>query len=453
MVELAEPETKPSRKYRQFGLKYLLLLMLIVAVSIVAWQKLVYVYPAHRNLYYEKAPYTRSGYVNLEHCRIAMESVTRSDRNGTVLTEDGFGVAQTTTPANTQVLKTSGPWLDTAQIELSGSGGTFEVLYARVFDFETRQEIDKLSPKSGARMSDPTTLQFYRLGKKLPDQVDVLLRVLVYEEENNPTTLQPQVGATCSLPGGKLEIREIHLGMQGYNSTTGATCDPRYADSEVALLLTFDGTWPQQDRYQIAVVNKDGKRTHRTTYPSIKFPGGYLYPAGPGPQKERAELVRVSVGIDDISHFELRPQGNQHVFFFEGVQLPKTSTAKFSPPPVATVKIGGGETTTNVPEFEPLELKLTKIKGGMVDASGVGYPGGTIRLEADDQKDFESTTTLLASLHGLSNYQLTLIVNPGPNQKKWIQSCSHTNMDGAYSHTQTFPLPIAEAESVQVKLK
>ena len=142
MVKSADFEPKiTARRSRQFGLKHLLLLMLLVAVGIVAWQKFIYVHPAHHNPSYEKAPYSRSGYVNLEHCRIAIESVTRSDRNGTLLTEDGFGVTQSTPPAGEQslkALKTSGRWLDTAQIEFSSSGGKFEVLSTSIFDSQSR---------------------------------------------------------------------------------------------------------------------------------------------------------------------------------------------------------------------------------------------------------------------------------------------------------------------------
>ena len=181
MVESPAQTAKAATKSRrQFGLKHLLSLMVLAAAGIVGWQKFLYVHPAHRNMLYEKAPYTRSGFIDLEHCKISMESVARSDRNGTVFVEDGFGAKIATAAKHGLVLKNSGPWLDTAQIELAVTDGGFEVLESRVFDFENRETIDEIEPYSGTRMSDPTTLQIYRLGKKLPDQVDVFLLSLIH---------------------------------------------------------------------------------------------------------------------------------------------------------------------------------------------------------------------------------------------------------------------------------
>lgn len=451
MAESADREAGGAAgRKRQFGINHLLILILLVAVGIVVWQKLSYVHPAHQNTFYEKAPYSRTGRVAFENCSIAIGSVTRSDRDGTVLTEDGFGLAQSTSPSNVEVLKTSGPWLDTAQIELVG-GGTFDVVQARVFDFESRQLIHKSFPQSGQRMSGPKTLQIYRLGEKLPDQIDVWLRIDEYAKGNQPTIIEPKPGATCRLPEGTLVIREIYPGMQSYTPKTGVVCDPNYANSNVAMMLTFEGTWPRENRYQAIAVSKDGKRIYERSV--FSFPGSYQFRTGAEKEKEPAELVRFPVGINDISHIEVRPFGKRHAFFFEGVKLPQTSTAKFQAPPVAAVKVGGEETTAYATEFEPLELKLTTTKGDAVVGVSVNEYFATVDMAATAAKNIDSKTTLVVSLEGLSKPQVLLTANPGPEQKNWTGAYGGISGGGKFLRSFVFPLVFDELESVQVQIK
>lgn len=224
MEKVEQPQSaSPSPRRRQFGLMQLMILVFLIAAGIVAWQRLTYVHPAHENPEYQKGAYTRTGSILFDQCRIKMDTVLRNDRDGAILVEDGFGNSQAKEAADVigdqaQVLKKSGGWMDTAEIQLSVTGGSIEVPQVLVFDSRSRKRINEQNDNLfGAWISGAETVQINRVGEKLPDRVDVLLRVWVYGEENTPTLLQPKVGATCKAPGGTVELLELHRGFQSYS--------------------------------------------------------------------------------------------------------------------------------------------------------------------------------------------------------------------------------------------
>lgn len=405
----ATVQTEPGTpRRRQFGIKHVLLLMCAIAALIVVWQKYVYVHPAHRNPSYEKAQYSRSGAITLGPTNISIKSVSRTDRDGTLLVENGGTRLLNTTVRNAKVLQGAGAWLDSAQIELVAEGGTFDVIDVRVFDFETRQRIDKVIRTSGHRMADRETLQIFRLGEKLPDSVDVFFRVQVYKPGNVPTKLMPNVGATCALPGGTLEITKFVRGFGSYSSATGFVASPEEALRSTGVMLRFNGDngdSPAGAKYIINTVKKDGTRILRDRY--LRFPGSYI-----DADNRRSELVIIQAGLDEIQHFEMRPFDGQHTFFYEGVQLPKTSTAKFANPPCPTVALNGVEETVSVPEFAPLVVSVQVMKGDAVCGTGGSERQVEVTVRPDGPEDVATKTTIVDRMHGLTTTNAKLIVGP-----------------------------------------
>ena len=303
-------------RLRQFKIRHLLILIAVCACAIVAWLNFIFVHPAHRIPLYEKAPYSRSGRMTIDGTSISIDRVTRNDRDGSLIVEDGFGRPITAEIANASVLGDCGAWLDAAQIELASASGEFEVLEIRIFDSETRQAVGHANSASGQRMIDPRTLQIYRLGERLPEIVDVFLRLHVHGDDDATWTIKPEVGGKCSLgPGRDLAVKELVRGMTSFSSADGFVTDPDEEQSNFAIVLQFQGDWSSnqdaRETYQLVTVMKDGIRIHDDRF----FRCGTSVADADGPW----ELRTVSANLDDVDHFEIRPFGGRHRFFFEGV--------------------------------------------------------------------------------------------------------------------------------------
>ncbi len=434
-------QSKNSSKGRsQFGLRTLLWLTLLVAVAIVGWQKFFYVHPAHENRSYEKAPYVRSGSARLGDGSLSIVSVSRNDRNGNLLVEDGSGSPLKTAPRNAKILADAGPWLDAAQIELQSEGIETDIKLIRIFDFETRQLITEFNKSSGQRLVDPNTIQFYRLGEKLPDRVDVFMRLNVYDPKDPVAILSPTVGATCNALGGTFEVRELVRGFSSYTSETGIVASPEAAKSEMALMLGFNGTWPKNEKYQIVAVRNDDTRVHHNRF--LSTPGGYLDMAG-----RPAQLIVLMAGLDDIKHFELRRYGGGNRFFFEGVKLPKTSTAKFAVPPSPVVAIDINKPVA-VDELAPLKVTIEALPGDAVNGTISNEQFRHVNLKQDIQNT-DKSTTIVGQLSGLSVPRWKIIVNAEAGPVDGNKSGS-TSGGGSHLAYELVDVPHEEIMSVKI---
>ena len=431
-----------SKGRSQFGLRHLLLLTVLVALAVVGWQKFFYVHPAHKNPSYEKAPYVRSGSARLCDGSLSITSVSRNDRNGKLLVEDGSGSQLKAKPDNAKTLASAGPWLDAAQIELLPDGIATDITLIRIFDFETRQPITEFNKSSGQRLVAPNTIQIYRLGEKLPDRVDVFMRLNVYDPKDPVAILPPTVGATCKALGGTFEVRELVRGYAGYTAETGIIPSPESAHAETTLMLGFDGSWPASQKYQIVAVLNDGTRVYRDRY--FRFPGSYLDKNG-----KRAELINLVAGLDDIKHFELRPYGGGNKFFFEGVTLPNTSTAKFTVPPSPVVAIDINKPVT-VDELAPLKVSIKAFAGDAVSGTIGNEQYSHTHLNQDIQ-NADKNTTIVSRLSGLNQPRWKIVANTeaGP---VGITGGGASWGGGEYLDFETVDVPHEEITTVKISM-
>lgn len=427
---------------RQYSVKNLLLLMLVAAISIWAYQRFIYVHPAHRtNTLYEKSPPITGRGIQVGPCRLVIKSVARTDRDGTLLFEDGFGKNLETTVANANVLKSSGPWLDTTQIEFAIEGGEVDIYDFRIFDHETRLMIDKSNSARGQRPTNAHTLQIYGLGNKVPDRVDVFMRLRGYGPANKPLKLAPAVNASITTPHGDVVIERIIRGMRGYNQIEGFVTSPERQKEDTALLLRYDGKrWTRDAKYEITAITKRGERLRSDFH--IRFPGDYVIDG------ERFSLSRWSWDVNEIEYFEVRPLGEYHRFFFDGLRLPQTSNAKFLPPPNPALQFNGQEQHLKVTELEPLDVSFQILRGDAV--SGTHSTNGNIAFSfrKDGPKNPEQETTILGRVHGLSSndWNLTLV----PTLGGWSNSAQYGG--GRWISVSTYRAPIEDIQQLKIQL-
>ena len=117
---------------------------------------------------------------------------------------------------------------------------------------------------------------------------------------------------------------------------------------------------------------------------------------------------------------------------------------------MANIKIGGVETVVKVPELEPLDVRLTTLRGDAVKGTGGNARNIHYTLRAVPT-DVDTKTTIVDSINGLSKGHNKLIVNPGAGQKKPSQSGSVYG-GGRYLRNSTVKLPIEEVDSIQLQL-
>lgn len=429
------------RLRRQFSLKHLLLLMVASAVAILVYQRFIYVHPAHRaNPLYEKSPPITGGRVKIETCELSIRSVARSDRDGTILVENGFGRKLTAKVDNAGVLKKSGAWLDTTQIEFDVVGGEIDMYGFRVFDHESRMMLSDVSKARGLRRVGESTLQVYGLGEKLPDRVDVFMRVRCYHPSNIASRLSPNAGATCTMQDGVIRIDQIIRGMTGYTSEKGFTTSPEQEQNSTFVLLAFDGDWPRDAKYEVSAITKQGERGRNDRY--IRPPGAYLMPDG-----TRLEGVRFNLSCEEIDHIEVRPLGNYKTFFFDGLRLPKTSTAKFQQPPNPIFQVDGVAKEFVAKELLPLDVSFRLIRGDAV--TGSSAYGSHLRLSyRDEPTNPETETTLVGRVHGISEIGWDLLLTPNARRMGTRAVYGGGRWMGAYNYR----VPLEDVKQLKIQM-
>lgn len=426
---------------RQFSLKHLLLLMVAFAIAIPAYQRFIYVHPAHRaNSLYEKAPPITGGRVKIGDCELSIRSVARTDRDGTILVEDGFGVKVATTVDNTKVLKQSAAWLDTAQIEFDVVGGQVDLHGIRVFDHDSRTLIEEINGARGTRRVDEDTLHFYGLGNRLPDVVDVFLRVRCYESSSKPIKLATYEGASCKTPHGVVRIDRIMRGMSSYSSESGFTTSPEREKENTFILLEFAGeSWTNDANYEIRLVTKRNERILNDFY--FGFPGSYVMPDG-----TRRAGIHCYWNLDDIEHFEIRPLGVYKKFFFDGLQMPQTSNAKFQTPPSPVLQVNGEEKDFKVAELMPLNVSLSFERGDVVNGTSSSGRNTHFSYHADPA-NVDTETTLIARVNGIKEIGWDLQLTPATRNFGAHTSSGSGRWMGAFN----YHMPLENVKQLKIQ--
>ncbi|MBW3600244.1 MAG: hypothetical protein KY475_23615 [Planctomycetes bacterium] len=346
----------PERRF-QFSLATMLVVMACCAVILVIRKALIYEPPTDKFPLYEQAPGTRSAWAVVGPNRVGIRLVARNDRDGSVRIEDGRGGAVVNhAPANQQELIDAASWLDVVQFELEPTPDRIDIIEARIFDHETRRLVTEIDPAFGWRVLAPDVIQVYGLSKQLPKKLDAWFRLYSYEPGVPVAMLGTSPTSSCSLPGGTITLQDIRAGFWNYGARRLQASGS--SDQEgVSLVLLWNGEW-QGVNYQITAVSASGEKAHTSVPHYLDFE-----------QQGRDQPIYFDMPLSEVDHFELRPFGGRHRFFFEAVTLPKVSETPFSKPPTAQVTVAGREIESEIQDFAPLAMRVTTHRGNW--ANGV----------------------------------------------------------------------------------
>ncbi|MEM7316240.1 MAG: hypothetical protein AAF497_24160 [Planctomycetota bacterium] len=196
------------------------------------------------------------------------------------------------------------------------------------------------------------------------------------------------------------------------------------------MLVDFQGDWPDGERVQVVTVTNEGERIHLARF--------YRFGQRNGPQ-----LLTLKVGLDDIDHIEFQPFVDRDRFFFQGVQLPKTSMAAFSDPPRATVTFDEVDKKVRLDAYLPLKVSMELIEGRATGVSSGTFGQNLTRVEPD-----EGYSTLVTRLDGIGS----------PIVRATIQGTSRTRGSGTASGAcrvlryEAYEAPAEDLKAVDVNL-
>ncbi|HKK18127.1 MAG TPA: HEAT repeat domain-containing protein, partial [Opitutales bacterium] len=203
-----------------------------------------------------------------------------------------------------------------------GEASGYEIVEIRLFDHETREIFftsDWRAPNVEnpgflvERIGDSSTIRIRETGGKLPEKMDVWLRVAV--NDTGPVfSIPPIEGAMATRNGSELVVTELFAGTA--NGRTGPTGGMAWdfsslRDQDRSLTLNLENRGRSlKGRYLVVAVSDDGSRhSVLTSFQNFLDKGPKIY-------------VRIDVPLGDVDHFELIPFKGRHKFFFNGLEVP-----------------------------------------------------------------------------------------------------------------------------------
>ena len=428
-------EPPRSRRLRvQFSLKSLLALTTLVAVSVVAWQFVFYVHPAHRVSAYGMAPYTLGRSIRVGPNLVGMKRLTRNDRDGSLISTDGREtLIKNAAPQNAQELTSCAPWLDVVQLELDVPAEQLEVLEIRIFDHRTRTIISENEPRFGWRAVSRNTIQIYGIGEEIPEQLDIWLRLYSYSSSDSTVNLLPIAGAECELPNGSLNVYQVRDGSWG-----GSSPDYDYPLNKEGCTFLLKGhgiSGSNRTNYHVCAVLSSGERLAQDR--SIDF----FEPV--------VDVDRLHFHCDrtEIERFEIRATDRPHSFFYEAVSLPKLSGKPFQKPPAATFQVQGQEIYHDFAELAPLKFSAETRCG---DWGGKLYGGLTaaVLIPPDEVKYVDKMHTLIYRATGFALTPAVSSFFAHTNQPVFSSGRGHAGCVNKSLWYEVRDLPLSELRSV-----
>ncbi len=341
------------------------------------------------NRNYEKAPAARNLKIKVGPNTFAISTVVRNNGDGTLTTEDGVGHPVPVPKSGIDpTITRCASWMDEAQVFLSPGPAFYDVLELRLFNSETGQSVDNAAISyctNGSVLLRGTTA--------LPDKVDIWFRAHSYAAKDPVYRLPCQVDASVQMGAGTLRVLDLHphvyqsysVGANGHIQPLGPPSQP---GSRRSLYSIIGEGLQDFGQGQICVVTKQGVKVFPDT-PHF-FNGRY----------NPVISFDCPVELSEISHFEIRPFGGRHVFYFPGVRLPVRHGSNLSATPPITTAVRGKEVDLVNDVLVPIRIRV--LKGRAATGTSAGPRQCTISLAEDRGTNADKYSTLIYECDGMN---------------------------------------------------
>lgn len=275
--------------------------------------------------FYEDAPMANSSLeYQLGASTYKIAAVARNEADGDIRVENGRGQRMAVESLKKKPEKQEFK-ADRDQIHLYLDTGEtrFDVVEIRVFDTVGKRV---LTVNDGLTLrAEGNLLKIGRSGSRLPDQLDIWLRVNQYGPDQQPVRMDPQEGSVAAFGDARLKIRTVKEGFVGYTLEPGNPPKINWMDSTASnkdkqCSVAFDrsGSWTR-GACQVCAVDKQGGKFFCRRPNWVDF------------EKQGETLVAgFFVPVNELSHFEWWPYKARNSFYFPGVLLPKVGALKAS---------------------------------------------------------------------------------------------------------------------------
>ncbi|MCA9016874.1 MAG: M56 family metallopeptidase, partial [Planctomycetaceae bacterium] len=237
----------------------------------------------------------------------AIGSVSRAQADGTFTTADGKGrlkTSKTVLPTITNAI-----FMDHALIKLSEpETKRFALSQVEVLDSQTKIPLQSFQYGAGFTWSDQSRFHLFSLWEKLPDTVDLVLKVFNYDSTDFRYQVPAAVGSTVQHAGSSIEITYLGAGNHnGWSSNSGFYGEAQSLENTSEIIFNITGNRDQ--KFSLWVVSKTGRRQN------LREDGWFSAQTGNSP-------VRIMLPLNEIAHFELVPYVEPVTIYFEQIRLP-----------------------------------------------------------------------------------------------------------------------------------
>lgn len=396
---------------------------------------------------YENAISNEEMRIKIGPNQIIIRSVVRNDRNGAIHYEDAAGrpYQKPLFPVNYEFVKQA-KWLDLVNIYLNLEYTLYDIIELRVFDSETKQFLGEMPDRYwGYGANTPSVIQLYSCMNLFPSKIDLWLRVNSYNSNDPVYQLATDTGSSVRIQEGDLLLEQLLSGTRSYTlQGNRIRWEPQVVNSNTTCtaVFSFQGNWTE-GKYQLAAVD----RTYQKYFPSQPHFVDFN-------TMGRTQIIQFNVPMGDLSHFEIRPFGGRHRFYFEGIQLPRNDLLPLQLPPVIPIPIFGQETAYTSTELSPILVQVKALKGSRL--IGVSSDGAQANAHVDTAaKDIDNNkTTIICQFRGLNSAHARFTYIDRAGNMIVHSKAERGNASGALETViaEVVTIPLSEIHSIRIKL-
>lgn len=352
--------------------------------------------------------------------------VARGQADGRVRTEDGKGMGIAVKGSSLKI--TNGTFMDHALIELAGPAPSrFALSQVDVLDSQTKIPLQSFQYGAGFTWTDQSRFHLFSLWEKLPDKVDLVLKVINYDSDDFRYQIPAAIGSTVQHAGSSFAITYLGAGNHnGWSSNSGFHGEAQGLENTSEIIFQITGN--REQKFSLWVVSKTGRRQN------LNEDGWFSSQTGNSP-------IRIMLPLSEIAHFELVPYVEPKTIYFEQIQLPARSAPLNQELPLIEFPVDGQARKYTSDAFNPLRVHFESHRGNLY--SGMGSYNNSFEFHERPLKDQfpKSKMTVSWYYHATIDlkHRLEFVVAPPPVKpgRSRSQSSSAIWGDAGFSSRET----------------